>query len=187
MPTNCRFEIDDAEKEWLYEPDSFDFIHNRNFICSIRNWPKLIEQTFRHIKPGGWVEWQQKYPWFLSDDKTLEDGSPIFMWGKNFFEAAEKFGTPVTTAKSLKKWMEEAGFVDVEEHILKLPVGSWPKDPRLKKVGMFESINMQEGLEGLSIKVFTRALGWSVERVQMFLMDVRKQVKNRHVHSYYNL
>jgi hypothetical protein len=124
---------------------------------------------------------------FKSDDGTLDEGSPIDMWGKNFFEAAEKFGTPVTTVTNIKRWMEEAGFIEVEEHILKLPVGPWPKDKRLKKVGLFESVNMHDGIEGLSIMSFTRALKWSPEAVQVFLMEVRKQVKDRDVHSYYHL
>ena len=83
--------------------------------------------------------------------------------------------------------MREAGFVDVEEHILKLPVGPWPKDNRLKRVGLFEMVNMDEGVEGLSMMAFTRALNWSPERVHLFLADVRKQAKDRSVHSYYYL
>lgn len=187
MPPNCRFEIDDAERDWVWDHDSFDLIHNRNFVCSIRDWHKLIAQTYRHVKPGGWVEWQQKYPLFESDDGSLPPNSPIEMWGKYFFEAAEKFGTPAQTAAKLKTWMEEAGFVDVQEHILKLPVGPWPKDPRLKKVGMFEMMNMTEGIEGLSMMAFTRALNWLPERVQVFLLEVRNQIKDRSVHSYYSL
>jgi len=109
------------------------------------------------------------------------------MWGKNFFEAAEKFGTPCTTATKLKTWMHEAGFVDIEEHILKLPVGPWARDKRLKQVGLFEMVNMDEGVEGLSMMAFTRALDWSPERVHLFLSEVRKQVKDRSVHSYYTL
>jgi len=145
----------------------------------------LINQTFKFVKPGGWVEWQEKYPTFSSDDGTLEENSAIKQWGNNFCEAAEKFGTPCDTPCKLKDWMEIAGFVDVEEHVLKLPVGTWPKDKRLKNVGLFEMVNMQEGLEALSMMSFTRALKWSPERVQLFLSDVRKQTKDRGVHSYY--
>jgi hypothetical protein len=31
--------------------------------------------------------------------------------------------------------MEEVGFVDVEERILKRPTNDWPKDPRMKEIG----------------------------------------------------
>lgn len=47
VPPNCSFEIDDAESDWTWKPNTFDYIHNRNFICCIRNWPKLIQQSFK--------------------------------------------------------------------------------------------------------------------------------------------
>ena len=46
LPPNLRFEIDDAESSWTWKPESFDYIHNRNFVCAIRDWPRLIQQTF---------------------------------------------------------------------------------------------------------------------------------------------
>jgi hypothetical protein len=107
------------------------------------------------------------------------------MWRRHFFEGAAHFGTPANSPAKLKKLMIDAGFIDVEEHILKLPVGTWPRDKRLKKVGLFESVNLQEGLEGLTMMVFTRALGWSPERVQVFLAEVRKQVRDPSVHGYH--
>lgn len=48
VPQNLSFIIDDAEADWTFESDSFDYIHNRNFVCSIRDWPRLIEQAYRY-------------------------------------------------------------------------------------------------------------------------------------------
>ena len=48
VPPNCRFEIDDAEAEWTWPEESFDYIHNRNFVCAIRDWPKLIRRAFEY-------------------------------------------------------------------------------------------------------------------------------------------
>jgi hypothetical protein len=93
----------------------------------------------------------------------------------------------VQAPQYLKGWMEEEGFVDVKRHILKLPVGHWPKDPRLKKVGLFEGVNIQEGIDALSLRLFSGALKWSPEEVQMLLMDARKQARDKDVHSYYLL
>ncbi|GME22855.1 putative tam domain methyltransferase protein [Neofusicoccum parvum] len=147
---NCKFEIDDAEANWTRPPDYFDFIHNRNFVCSIRDWPRLVEQCYRHTKPGGY------------------------------------FGKSPTSPRHLKGWTEAAGFVDVREHALKLPVGPWARDQRLKKVGLFERVNMDEGIEALTLMLFTRALGWSVDEVQVFLAGVRREVKRKDVHAYYH-
>lgn len=48
VPPNCSFEIDDAEAEWTWDEATFDYIHNRNFVCAIRDWPKLIRQCFQY-------------------------------------------------------------------------------------------------------------------------------------------
>ena len=45
VPTNCRFEIDDVEEPWTYK-NAFDFIHARDFLFSIRDWPKLVNQCY---------------------------------------------------------------------------------------------------------------------------------------------
>lgn len=139
------------------------------------------------MKPGGWVEWHEKHPGFCSDDGSLKEDSALSTWGRTFFEASTAFGTPASSPRYLKGWMLEAGFVDVEEHILKLPVGVWPKNKRFKNIGLFEMVNMEEGLGSLSMMLFTRALKWSPEQVELFLMDVRKDVKNNDLHSYYHL
>jgi hypothetical protein len=39
-------------------------------------------------------------------------------------------------------------------------------------------------LSGLSIALFTHGLGWSVEELEVFLADVRKDLKNSKIHSY---
>lgn len=140
-----------------------------------------------HVKPGGWVEWHEKYPLFLSDDGSLKEDSALSKWGSTFFEASENFGTSASSPKHLKRWMIDAGFVDVEEHVIKLPVGIWPRDKRLKNIGLFEMVNMDEGLESLSLMLFTRALKWTREEVQLFLAEVRKDIKNKAIHSYYHL
>ncbi|KAE9969589.1 hypothetical protein BLS_005308 [Venturia inaequalis] len=147
----------------------------------------IDDAELEHVKPGGYVEWQEKVPTFNSDDGSLTKDDPIMQWGNAFCEAAARFGTPCDSPRRLKGWMERAGFVDVEEHVLKIPVGIWPRDKRLKNVGLFEMVNMQEGLEALSMMPFTRALNWSPERVQLFLADVRRQTKDRNVHGYFYL
>jgi hypothetical protein len=40
---------------------------------------------------------------------------------------------------------------------------------------------------GLTMMLFTRCLGWSREEVEVFLADVRKEAKDKRIHSYYHL
>jgi hypothetical protein len=41
-----------------------------------------------------------------------------------------------------------------------------------------------DGLQGNSMKSFTKGLGWTAEEVEVFLVSVRVSLKNRSVHSY---
>lgn len=57
VPPNCRFYIEDAETEWTFE-EKFDYIHGRMLIVGIKNWARFFEQSFKYLKPGGWIELQ---------------------------------------------------------------------------------------------------------------------------------
>lgn len=37
----------------------------------------------------------------------------------------------------------------------------------------------------MSVALFTRALNWSTEELEVFLADVRKDIKNSKIHSYW--
>jgi hypothetical protein len=37
-----------------------------------------------------------------------------------------------------RQQLEEAGYVNIQERVLKVPIGGWPKDRRLKEAGVFE-------------------------------------------------
>ena len=56
VPPNCIFEIEDVEAEWLYPPAHFNFIHCRDCMTAIRDWPRLLEQSHTALRPGGWIE-----------------------------------------------------------------------------------------------------------------------------------
>lgn len=56
VPPNCVFEIDDANMEWTWDDDHFDFIHVREMFGSIADWKTFLAEAYRCTKPGGWIE-----------------------------------------------------------------------------------------------------------------------------------
>ena len=44
-------------------------------------------------------------------------------------------------------------------------------------------MQLKEGLEGFSLALFTRVLGWSVEEIQVLLSKVRKDLDDKNIHS----
>lgn len=45
VPSNVHFVVDDAESEWLYPEDHFDYIHSRHTVMAIKDWSKLYKQA----------------------------------------------------------------------------------------------------------------------------------------------
>ena len=43
---------------------------------------------------------------------------------------------------------------------------------------------MLEGMEGYTLALFTRALGWTADEVGIFLAGVRKELADRKLHLY---
>lgn len=81
--------------------------------------------------------------------------------------------------------MREVGFVDVVVRPFKIPIGRWPADPRLKEAGLYQLYAMLEGIEALTLAIFTRCLGWEPERTQVFLASVRKEFKATKRYTYW--
>lgn len=48
VPPNLKFVIDDIEEEWVYRPDSYDYIHCRHVAQTIKNKPQLLQRALRY-------------------------------------------------------------------------------------------------------------------------------------------
>jgi len=102
-------------------------------------------------------------------------------------EAAAKKGRPFTDPTKNQGIMEEIGFEGVHQVLHKWPLNPWPKDPKMKELGMWTFENIMYGMEGFSLALLVRELGWSREEVDMFLIDVRKSLRDQRIHAYMSL
>jgi hypothetical protein len=121
------------------------------------------------------------FPMKCVDDSL--NGTALWKWNMLIEEGAKKVGKPWTRTNQYKGWMEEIGFVDIEEKILPWPINTWPKDTYLKLLGLWFQFDLLEGLNSTTA-LLTRGLGWSTEEVESLLVDVRKDIENRRVHAY---
>lgn len=117
------------------------------------------------MKPGGWVEFQSVVGVLGNDDHTIPEDSYFRQMSDNLQLACDKFGAPIDAAKHWKKWLEEEGFQTATEEVFKLPCSPWPEDKRLKLLGVWEQHNLMHNLEGMLMRLFQKALGWSEEQV----------------------
>ena len=64
---------------------------------------------------------------------------------------------------------------------------AWAKDKKMKLVGAWERLNFTDGLQGFTIKLWTKYLGWSCDQLEIFLATVRRDLSNRKIHAYLHL
>ncbi|KAF5268762.1 hypothetical protein FOXYS1_334 [Fusarium oxysporum] len=207
IPPNASFYVDDLEEPWDYS-NKFDFVFARFLTGSILDWPKFFSESYKYassspvpfssslkrinsnLNPGGRIEMIDIIYPLLSDDDTLTKDSALSKWSELLHDIFTKNGRSMDSALKYKDQLEAAGFVDVNIVKRKWPLNRWPKDPKHKQIGTWAQQNTLDALAALSLAVFTRpdgqgGLGWSKEEVEVFLTDVRKDIKNVNIHSYW--
>jgi hypothetical protein len=53
-------------------------------------------------------------------------------------------------------------------------------------MGNWNLINMLDGLEGFTVRLWTTALEMSIEEIEVILAGVRKDLYNKKIHSYWH-
>lgn len=190
VPTNLRFEIDDAEGEWTFGANHFDYIHIRSLYGSITDWPKLYEQCMGALKPGGYLEQAEYSNGFDSEDGTIVPGSPITEWNRLGPECYAKLNRPkgeLGILDTMYQHFIDAGFEHVEERKFRWPLGTWPKDKKLKELGVWARCHIDMGAEGWTMRLLTTCLRWSPAEVYVLCAGVRNQIRDRHVHAIHRM
>ncbi|RPB16295.1 S-adenosyl-L-methionine-dependent methyltransferase [Morchella conica CCBAS932] len=170
VPSNCSFEIDDFTKPWEHILNSFNFIHGRALHGSVFSWTCLYKEAYAALKPGGWFESVETTIGFYIDD---DEGQP----------------TAIGSTTSISQWwMEDALFVNMEENIFKVPIGSWPKDPKMKNIGRYNLLNLRSfRKEGFTLSLFTRFLDWTADEVYVLLAGVRSELRSKDNNFYFKM
>ncbi|KAK1247406.1 hypothetical protein MKX07_002315 [Trichoderma sp. CBMAI-0711] len=191
VPPNCIFHLEDAQLEWTYPPESFDFIHIRALYGSISDWGELYRQAYKALMPGGWIEDFEFNITLMSDvPEVRDDPKHIFKrWSEVFTEAGERMGRTllIGTGGRMRKLMQEAGFVDVVEKNYKVPSGRWSSDPTMKQIGAYNLAFLDESLEGFALFMLKEIMGWEYIEVQLFVAEMRKAINNPKIRPYYIL
>ncbi|EXJ66054.1 uncharacterized protein A1O5_10668 [Cladophialophora psammophila CBS 110553] len=187
VPPNVRFEIDDMESEWTFDPNSFDLIHIRGLHGTIEDWPALYAQCMRCLKPGGWLEQAEYSAQFTSDDNSLPPDGGIAAWNKVGPECHAKLNRELQVFQTMRQRMIDAGFESVTERRYKWPIGPWPKDPNLKQLGQWCRAHVETGLENWTLRLLTSVLGWTADEVRALCATVRNELRSPKVHAIHRM
>ncbi|KAK1757039.1 S-adenosyl-L-methionine-dependent methyltransferase [Echria macrotheca] len=185
VPPNCVFELDDASKTWTFPDNTFDYIHIRYMIGCFKDWPAVYKECLRCLKPGGWLEHMDCSSLVQSDDPGPKD--PIWKeWSAIFDHVQEATGNNFNLIDNFEiaKFMEEAGFTNIQKKLVKVPIGGWPAQQKWKDVGLYNKLGIETGLEGFALFALTTIMGWQYEQVQLLLARVRASLNDKKQHNY---
>ena len=116
--------------------------------------------------------------------KTMMNAEQDFRWNENLVEAMSRIGRNIRDSQNWGHYMREAGFEDVVEQRIYVPVNPWARGKKNKLLGAISQQNLLEGVESMSKAAFTRVLGWSPERLDELLTGVRGNLQDKGVHAY---
>ncbi|KAL0264983.1 hypothetical protein SLS55_000939 [Diplodia seriata] len=179
--------VGDDVKSWSFPKDEFDLVHIRALFGSVSDWPAFYKEAYDHIKPGGWINQFETSIVPKSDDGSLAADHTLLEWARLFVEAANKFGKSLMVIDDMKQRMVEAGFEDVTEVMYKVPLGTWPSNPKLKEIGRWDLMYCYQGCEGWALYLLTHVMGWEIEEVKKLVERYKEALKDPKVHSYWEL
>ncbi|CAK7227085.1 hypothetical protein SBRCBS47491_006449 [Sporothrix bragantina] len=205
VPPNVSFAIDDFEDEWVLPPNAFDLIHMRFSLWAVDDRAALLRRAFRHLKPGGYIEFQELVPQMSCDDgslppahiapNALRDFAHYIGMGlrtSNRLAGGDLFDETMSDPNAMDRIMSQelatAGFTNIHTVRHKCPLGSWSKHKDMQRCGLLFRQALLEGLRGWSYRPLgttAGGLGWTETQIEIFLVDVRKAVMDSHIHAYF--
>ena len=122
---------------------------------------------------------------FVSDDDTVSVSNQLVHFLDKISTSAARAGLDLRVAPKFEELLRDAGFKNVVSEIRKLPMGTWPRDVRLKEAGRYHRAQFMEALPGIAMRPFTRLLKWSPEQVEAYVAVTRSSILDPRVHGYW--
>lgn len=67
---------------------------------------------------------------------------------------------------------------------MKLPLGTWPADPKQKMIGAYVLITAESAFEAFGMRFLTSVSGMDTEEAVNIVKEAKKDAHNRQIHSY---
>jgi hypothetical protein len=161
IPRNCDFEVDDFNEElcdWT-KPLSFDLIHARELHGTVPDWTTMYRKVYDKLEPGGWFDQAEPSILFLSDLAKFEDEHCFARWNKVMIDAGKRAGMEFEIGDKIADRLTAVGFVNVRVRYEKWPIGVWPKDKHLRKLGAYNRLRLLDGVHGLCARRLMDQMG----------------------------
>ncbi|KAI9054724.1 hypothetical protein LZ554_001875 [Drepanopeziza brunnea f. sp. 'monogermtubi'] len=188
VPDNLYLQVDDLNRRFTFPAHNFDMVQSRMVAggIHINMWTQYLREIIRVIRPGGWAQMVEIYLNFQSDNGTLTDNHALRQWSARYLESMVGLKDP-RVALRLPDMMREAGFVDIEHRMVRLPTCGWSMDQRDNEIGTANRENVQRMLSSLALYPFTERLNMPIQDVQLLIAQARLEADDPAFKAYFPL
>ncbi|KAL8911516.1 MAG: hypothetical protein Q9171_003324 [Xanthocarpia ochracea] len=126
LPDNFIPQLDDINRPFTFDANSFDFVHSRFVGGGInRNrWQTYLQDIKKILKPGCWVQMVELYYMCQSDNGSITDGHAIRQWSHKYSRSVDEVKDPRAPLR-LQALLAGAGFTEIETSMIPLPLCAW--------------------------------------------------------------
>ncbi|KAI1322991.1 hypothetical protein F5Y16DRAFT_384874 [Xylariaceae sp. FL0255] len=162
-----------------FPSNHFDLINSRLVVGGINTnrWPGYIRDIFKCLRPGGWVQMVEIDMNAQSDNGSLGDNSGLRQWSQTYLYAMEQCKNP-RAARRLGSWLRHAGFTDVDERMIPLPMCGWSESQREYDIGAANQENIRMLLSSLALYPFTNYLSMTITEFHVLVAQARSEAAN---------
>lgn len=65
-------------------------------------------------------------------------------------------------------------------------MGTWPKDPQMKEIGLCMGLAVGGDVEGFTTYMATLQ-GWSKEAILVYAAHIRREIRDTNIHPYFRM
>ncbi|KAL7627643.1 hypothetical protein AAE478_001836 [Parahypoxylon ruwenzoriense] len=183
-----------------FHSNHFDLINSRLVAGGIdRNrWHGYMRDILRCLRGGGWCQMVELDLNAQSDNGTLTDSEPeqnetwevtfliitdspighaLRQWSDKYLQAMSQHKNP-EAPRRIAHWMRQAGFTDVEERMIPLPMCGWSDDQRELDIGAANQENIRLLLGSLALYPFTELLRMTITEFHVLVAQARAEASN---------
>ncbi|KAJ4390790.1 hypothetical protein N0V93_004388 [Gnomoniopsis smithogilvyi] len=186
VPPNCHFLRENSEKDWSFKL-RFDYIHLRMMATCFSSYEDMVKKVFTHLRPGGWVEYQEFCMETTSDDKHTQHvlrNDPASPQGllNRLKEGFSMLGRDIDVTNRTKDWLLAAGFVDVVEKKFSVPITPWSSDPKEREIGRLQVQNWYVAVESAVNTVYAAL---QPEEQEAYIVACQENLKAKDLKIYH--
>lgn len=115
----------------------------------------------------------------------MEADDPLQLFSELSAEGMRQFGCSAYGKQDIKGTLERAGFTQVQVVVQKIPISTWPRDKKMRMLGMFMKTIIMESLGAYAAKPLAALDIPSTER-DALVVRVRKSLEDNRIHRYIN-